>query len=1019
MNIHDMPSYAESSVVTAEVVPPFGSNFEDPSGQRFAIGRVSLLAIDAARELFEAERPLEALRRILAGDDTVRAAIALASPSLADALEPWLAGGMPKKPNAPLKAFAYVVRMATRTTPFGMFAGVGEVTFGAQTTLALNEAATRIAIAPDHGWLDSARLAVQPRRAGALVATNDLVVERAGRACFLHPDLRDRTRGKAFDTWAMTQVWMRSGSALDAARKLGSRPIALTDFVTGLAEAIGAPRAIADVLAGRLLGSGALVHVRPSGISASHRRHAGLSESPAHAAALDAVYRLRDVPLEELRSDELRDLAAHLDALHPGDGCALRADAIHRFDGELGFTILRDAADLARLTARPNDDAVLREYRERFRTFYEGEERSVPLLELVSEDFGIGPPDERHPLEEEPSSPERDAALLRLVARATRRHEREVALDDEELVLLFPAAPARGSRGNACEIAFSVVADDRRAIEDGRYLLVATTFAAADRAGKSAGRFLDALGEDARARAASLQQGERVAGVPAELDFAPGEPRFGNLSLRPLGVRHVIADASTDVPDGVRRISPADIGIALEGGAFVAYARGIGRLAIQEHHLCSAAFFAPAHVRLLSHIGRQGRLSPRAFAWGAAARAPFVPRLRFGRLVLAPAAWTLERRSLAPGRLAEALAAWREHWHVPRHVCLVERDQKLLLDLDSPVVAPLLGELLRTYLGADGLVRFEEFLPGFDGAWLTGERGRYAHEFVVSLPAETPRTPNPAARPARDASAHAVAPSGPGGPWLCLKLYCGAGEIDRLLCDRLPAIRAACVLDEAPLPWFFVRYADPAWHVRLRIRAGSGDRAVTIGRLLDVCEPLLTSGTIRRYAFDTYRPEGERYGGEATLALCERLFHVSSERAADALRATATQPGARLRHAATSLVPFVRCWFDAFAPEAWLAAYGDRARAFAAVDRGLVRDLQAALAAPGEHDPREWEAVLELARRRDAGTLGVDPLELFHLLAHMHFNRAGIPQDGDDRVLAHIARALRGRHARARAGTAR
>jgi thiopeptide-type bacteriocin biosynthesis protein len=118
----------------------------------------------------------------------------------------------------------------------------------------------------------------------------------------------------------------------------------------------------------------------------------------------------------------------------------------------------------------------------------------------------------------------------------------------------------------------------------------------------------------------------------------------------------------------------------------------------------------------------------------------------------------------------------------------------------------------------------------------------------------------------------------PGSQWLFVKIYAGPSEVDRLL----SAVVAPLVSDafSAGLAdrWFFLRYSDPEYHLRLRFR---GEPRVLHGDLLvrlhQALEPWLHAGTVNRVQLDTYQPEIERYGGPLGLDLAERIFHADSD----------------------------------------------------------------------------------------------------------------------------------------------
>jgi thiopeptide-type bacteriocin biosynthesis protein len=80
--------------------------------------------------------------------------------------------------------------------------------------------------------------------------------------------------------------------------------------------------------------------------------------------------------------------------------------------------------------------------------------------------------------------------------------------------------------------------------------------------------------------------------------------------------------------------------------------------------------------------------------------------------------------------------------------------------------------------------------------------------------------------------------------------------------------------------WFFIRYGDPDWHLRVRFH---GQPSRLHGEVLPSLEaataPLIDDGRIWRVQLDTYEGEVERYGGAEGTELAEQLFHVDSESA--------------------------------------------------------------------------------------------------------------------------------------------
>ena len=197
-------------------------------------------------------------------------------------------------------------------------------------------------------------------------------------------------------------------------------------------------------------------------------------------------------------------------------------------------------------------------------------------------------------------------------------------------------------------------------------------------------------------------------------------------------------------------------------------------------------------------------------------------------------------------------------------------------------------------------IKLVELWPDPSELCVTGPDGRYTSEMLVPFTrtrnvastggpslrgpkgetrfsAERPAPGKPATRPRRFL---------PGGEWLYARLYTGSATADALLRDLV----APVVKDAGQ--WFFIRYGDPDWHLRLRIR---GDATAILPRLHEAAQRESQRGRLSKLELGTYEREQERYGGEEGVELCERVFHADSEAALELVALTAGDAGADLR----------------------------------------------------------------------------------------------------------------------------
>jgi thiopeptide-type bacteriocin biosynthesis protein len=186
------------------------------------------------------------------------------------------------------------------------------------------------------------------------------------------------------------------------------------------------------------------------------------------------------------------------------------------------------------------------------------------------------------------------------------------------------------------------------------------------------------------------------------------------------------------------------------------------------------------------------------------------------------------------------------------------------------------------------LVTLEELIPGFDQLWLRDAHDApYFSEIVVPLlrrerfDTHTSVEP-PAQTNARTSPSHVVKKQEriffPGSSWNYVKLYCTPAQQDEIIAGPLSnfigLLRAQQLIDR----WFFLRYADPTPHLRLRIHASTNEHiSRALNALLSFCQDLAIQEVIQRFSLDTYEREVARYGGPAAIDLLEEAMCLDSE----------------------------------------------------------------------------------------------------------------------------------------------
>ena len=164
----------------------------------------------------------------------------------------------------------------------------------------------------------------------------------------------------------------------------------------------------------------------------------------------------------------------------------------------MGREAARAAELLLRVSSLPEGLRSLNAYRDRFLERY-GPQAEVPLPELLDPQLGLGPldfePDRRQPEAEG----RRARRLLTLAATALQEGATAVELDDAALEDLGTGGAAQDAFPTV-ELAFTVAAPSRAAVDDGEFTLVVSPGIGSYAAGRILGRFAYLFGaEGARA----------------------------------------------------------------------------------------------------------------------------------------------------------------------------------------------------------------------------------------------------------------------------------------------------------------------------------------------------------------------------------------------------------------------------------------------------------------------------------------------------------------------------------------
>lgn len=841
--------------------------------------------------------------RTMAADHDFRGAVRVSSKSLAAMLDRFDEGESLSRKRLISMATSlarYAMRSMGRPTPFGLFAGVTAADWQEQASVTVG-LADRRASRIDASWLyaEVVKWLDQPEaRRGIRLVVNNLCHLRGGRLVL--PYVRIRSDRKGHRSAPIREVTVANNTFVQWIQQNLREPVLYEDVV---ARAISELRGATEELVGKLL----LQLIKKEMLVTSVVPHrldestlAAIEVATGSPLSESRVRRGRDLlrsydtadaaQAAELWHEVQRELAESYEGSRPSVKVDLHSDARITLPRAVAQEAEAYASMMWRISGRLSSYDHIRDYRSRFLDRY-GPGVAVPLEDVIGTVDGVGyPAGYQNPAVVDPPAEvpaeaneaevlyekKRREIMAGLLLRAVTNPDRELVLTDADVRSLSYRAEDEPPR--SMELFFQLLSKSVDDLNKGDFTLVSSTNVGSMTAGSTMGRFCDLLGRTS-AVTDIMRANSDAECVEAEVSFLPLNPRAVNIMPTtrlseyeiPLGTFHDTATTGT--------IDWRDLTVAVENDEFRLYWSKTGqRVVPRAPHMLAIDQHAPNLARLLIELGTARDKMWHPWIWSGLEALPFFPRLRYGKVVVSPAIWrpTPALRDTVGDKptWAEAVQNWREQLGIPRRVLVLVGDKSYNLDLDDTFQV----EMLRKEAARNSILLTEQLHE--EGVLFGWSAGR-SSEVVIPF-CNIPKALDAPSRPRASASSLVRFPQDrenrsylPGEEWLFGKVYGESGQFDMLLARHLPELLSE--LDGDIDKWFFIRYRDPASHLRVRLH---GDPDAIARRVMPAlarhARKWRNEGLVRKTTFDTYEPEYARYGNGGLMYLAEDLFCVDS-----------------------------------------------------------------------------------------------------------------------------------------------
>jgi len=877
--------------------------------------------------------------RALLGRPEVLHALYVASPSLQNGIEHWKSDPESKKGLQAERALVrYFTRMAARSTPFGLFSGcsVGQLGGATSNTLMLKPRSEyQLRCRLDFDYLFALTAALREDRA-------------------LEMELRywpNSSLHKIGDSWYYTEsrmsgterthhlVKLVSDAYLEAVISAAENGATISQLTDGVLHAPGESdpseeealqyvlelirdnEILVSDLSPLLTGAPPLddlisqLEGLPSASTAAAilrtvRNHIGSIENTGITSSREEYGKV----ISELKQLPGKfDLARlfQVDMVKPAEEASLGKDVIAE--------VIRGVEILCRL-GRFREPEELKSFRQAFSARYEL--ALVPLLEALDDESGVGfgaagDKNDASPLLRGlrfANGPEDSGwsgknlgvqeSIFKQVVECIRENKSELELDISELET---SSEASGKLAHAFCAVGTLVARSADELRRGNFEFHVQGCVGPSGA-RLLGRFCHADEEIERGVREHLRQEELhdPEAIYAEIVYLP-EGRVGNVLCRPVLRVYEIPYLGRSGAPANHQLPVSDLLVTVEDGSIVLYSRRLRRRVVPR--LTNAHGFMNPRLssvyRFLGSLQHQHGTSVPGFSLGALEALDYLPRVRIGKLILSLARWRLSAKEVEQLGKPEgslrftAVQELRRKHRLPRWVVLQEYDNYLPVDLENPLSVDALIHVMKR--GSHAILT--EMYPSVDQMCTTSQEGTFHHELNVPLvrgfETPIPATAEQTAKSSRREFAwttdrqERILP--PGSEWLYLKVYGGPGALDELLTRTLlpfvrPMVEAECISG-----WFFIRFADPHHHLRIRLKGTPEQLRQLMPLIFATFNPLLFSGELSKLEFDTYQREIERYGGVEGVLAAEEIFCADSDAVLEILQELAGDEGLDMR----------------------------------------------------------------------------------------------------------------------------
>ncbi|WP_445722194.1 lantibiotic dehydratase [Flavobacterium sp.] len=243
----------------------------------------------------------------------------------------------------------------------------------------------------------------------------------------------------------------------------------------------------------------------------------------------------------------------------------------------------------------------------------------------------------------------------------------------------------------------------------------------------------------------------------------------------------------------------------------------------------------------------------------------YCPRLIFGdAIVVRSAHWVLRKETY---KNSNDLKTHLNQLNIPQFIYLKENgEEKMIIDTTNEMTLSILWEEIKKR----STVQISECVYDME------ERNQFANETIVFVQSQNDENSTKQVETYSNEEVSVKRSFILGDEWVYFKIYTGKVTSDTILLQQVQEMVNSLSEQKIIDKWFFIRYADPEFHIRIRFRLTNKKYYNTLTQIInETFKPLLEEKKIWKLDLSTYNRELERYLPE-NIENAETVFTIDS-----------------------------------------------------------------------------------------------------------------------------------------------